>query len=120
MHVFIWIRNRCGEVRNPDAFFVPGSRVRVRVPVSEKYRAILVPDTAISTDQDKKYLLIVADTDEEKNVVHRRDVQPGKLTDDGLRVILKSDPELRPEESVIVDGLQRARVHYPVTPVEGN
>ena len=36
-----------GVVDNKQGLFVPGSRVRVRVPVSDPYSAVLVPDTAI-------------------------------------------------------------------------
>ena len=70
--------------RTSKGLFVPGSRVRVRVPVSEPYSAVLVPDTAILSDQDERYLLVVDD----KNVVSRRDMTPGELLDDGMRVIL--------------------------------
>ena len=47
-----------GVVDNKQGLFVPGSRVRVRVPVSDPYSAVLVPDTAILSDQDKRYLLV--------------------------------------------------------------
>ena len=96
--------------------FTPGSRVRVRVPVSEARQAVLVPDVAILSDQDKKYLLVL----DEKNVVHRRDVQLGKLLDDGTRVVLPAagaEQALAPSERFIVDGLQSARLNYPVEPV---
>ncbi|HEX5271563.1 MAG TPA: efflux RND transporter periplasmic adaptor subunit, partial [Gemmataceae bacterium] len=36
-----------GLVPNKDGFFQPGSRVRVRLPVGEKFDALLVPETAI-------------------------------------------------------------------------
>ena len=91
-----------GVVANPDSLFVPGSRVRVRIPVSDNYQAVLVPDTAILTDQDKKYVLVVDD----KNTVLRRDVKLGKLLADGMR-----DPGRRRQErtsDIVVLGLQRA------------
>ena len=69
-----------GVARNPDGRLIPGSRVRVRVPVGDKYPATLVPDTAVNTDQDQKYLLIVG----EGNVVKRRSVRLGRLLDDGI------------------------------------
>jgi RND family efflux transporter MFP subunit len=110
-----------GKADNPDARFLPGGRVRVRVAVSEPYRAVLVPDTAVLTDQDKKYVLCL----NEKDVVVRRDVRLGKLLDDGMRVVLPRDEKeqgLIPEDRVIVVGLQRARINYPVEPMddEGN
>ncbi len=106
-----------GVVDNQQRVFVPGSRVRIRVPVSGPYAAVLVPDTAILSDQDKRYVLVVDD----KNVVSRRDVMPGKLLDDGMRVILpdaSGKAAVAPEEWIVVDGLQRARINYPVEPVK--
>ncbi len=112
-----------GEVPNPNGRFVPGSRVRVRVPISEPYKALLVPDTAVLTDQDRKYLLVLGD----KNVVLRRDMTPGKLLDDGKRVVLApagakegAGAALKKDDRVIVLGLQRARVNYPVEPLDAD
>lgn len=97
-----------GVVRNEDGLFVPGSRARVRIPVSEPYQATLVPDQAVLSDQEKKYLLVL---DEEGKVL-RRDVTLGRLLDDGQRVI-RGTP-VGPKDWVLTLGLQRARVNYPV------
>ncbi len=72
----------------------------------------MVPDSAILSDQDRKYLLVVND----ENIVVRRDVQLGKRLDDGGRVILGES--VKPDEWVIVLGLQRARINYAVEPVD--
>jgi RND family efflux transporter MFP subunit len=88
----------------------PGYRVRVRIPVSAPYDAILVPEAAINTDQDKKYLLLV----DEKGNAKRRDVELGRLLDDGMQVILSSKPPLEKNTQIIVEGMQRARLNYPV------
>ena len=96
-----------GVAENKQGLLIDGSRVRVRVPVSEPYAAVLVPDTAILSDQDKRYVLVVND----KNVVSRRDVALGKLLDDGMRVILaEADGKVAigAEEWIVVQGLQRA------------
>jgi hypothetical protein len=79
---------------------------------------MLVPDTAILTDQDKKYLLLV----NEQNVVLRRDIKPGRLLDDGMRVVSAAEKgqELKPSDWIIVLGLQRARVNYPVEPLDNS
>lgn len=106
-----------GVVEDKEGLFVAGSRVRVRVPVSESYNAVLVPDSAILSDQDKRYVLVL----DEKNVVARRDVTPDRLLDDGLRVILPASenaPGITTEDRIVVLGLQRARINYPVEPVE--
>jgi hypothetical protein len=46
---------------------------------------------------------------------------PGELLDDGMRVVLPDatgKAAVAPEEWIIVDGLQRARINYPVEPVK--
>ena len=105
-----------GTVPNKDGFFVAGARVRVRLPTGKPSPALLVPETAILSDQDKQYVLI-ADKD---NVVRRRDVTLGVLTDDGMRAVQPADklPEgEKPEDWwVIVDNLQRVRLNYPIDP----
>lgn len=106
-----------GVAANPKGFLVAGSRVRVRIPVGEPYEAVLVPDTAVLSDQEKRYLLVLG----KDNVVLRRDVALGKLLDDGQRVVLPATGETKgvgPGDSVITLGLQRARIDYPVQPVD--
>jgi multidrug efflux pump subunit AcrA (membrane-fusion protein) len=103
-----------GIVANADGRFVPGSRVRVRLTIGRPYTALLVPDTAILADQDKRYVLIV---DREK-AVRRRNVRLGTITDEGMRAIVPADKLVEGENvsewQVIVDNLQRARLNYPV------
>jgi RND family efflux transporter MFP subunit len=105
-----------GSVENKDGRFLPGSRVRVRLPIGKPYSGLLVPETAILADQDKRYILIA---DEEKNV-RRRNVTLGTLTDDGMRSIQPADKleaAEKPEDWwVLTDNLQRARINYPVDP----
>ena len=108
-----------GAAPNHDSMFVPGSRVRVRIPVSEPYRAIVITDLAILSDQNQRYVLVVND----ENVVVRRNVTLGKLLDDGMRVLLPSankEEGITASDWVIVLGLQRARLNYPVEPVDAN
>jgi RND family efflux transporter MFP subunit len=107
-----------GVVANPQGRFVPGSRARVRIPFGDPYQAILVPDTAILTDQDKKYLFLL----NEKNVVYRRDIKPGRLLEDGMRVVSATEKgqEIKPSDWVIVVGLQRARINNPVEPMDSS
>ncbi|TWU30817.1 efflux RND transporter periplasmic adaptor subunit [Novipirellula artificiosorum] len=106
-----------GVVENKQGLFVPGSRVKIRIPAGEPYNAVLIPDTAILSDQDIRYVLVVDD----KNVVTRRDITPAKLLDDGLRVILpgrSDEPAITSDDRIIVMGLQRARINYPVEPIQ--
>lgn len=98
-----------GTFDNARRIFKPGLFARVRVPMSEPYRTLLVAERAIGIDQGVKYVLVVND----KNTVERRFVEPGPLQDDGLRVIKAG---LQPGEWVVVNGLQRAREGKPVDP----
>ena len=103
-----------GIVANPAARFVPGSRVRIRVPVSDAHAVLLVPDTAVLSDQDKRYVLALDD----KNIVQRRDVELGKLLDDGNRVVRTGGTgALSANDWIITLGIQLARVNYAVEPI---
>src|SRR5215510_8037657 len=80
---------------NAKYILTPGLFARVRVPVGDKYQAVLVPERAIGTDQGQKYVLVVND----KNVVEYRAVKLGRLFDT-LRVIQEG---VKPGELVIVN-----------------
>jgi multidrug efflux system membrane fusion protein len=101
---------------DPTGRLTPGSRVRIRVPTSGEHSVVLIADTAILTDQDKKYVLLLDD----KNVVQRFNVNPGKLLDDGMRVTIPnaSGKEMTAKDWIVVQGLQMARINYPVDPVK--
>jgi RND family efflux transporter MFP subunit len=86
---------------NPDGVFTPGMFGRVQVPGTLPYDALLVPDTAIGTEQARKYVLVVDDG----GVARQRYVVPGQL-DDGMRVVKEG---LNAHDRVIVNGLMRAR-----------
>jgi len=105
-----------GTVPNKDGFFTPGARVRVRLPYGKASASLLVPETSILADQDKRYVLIVDD----KNMARRRNVTLGVLADDSMRAIQPADKldegENPAEWWVIVDNLQRVRINYPVDP----
>jgi multidrug efflux system membrane fusion protein len=95
-------------IPNKDYSILPGQFGRVRLIASSPYEALLLPDTAIATDQSRKIVFVVKDDD----TVEARSVTLGPL-DAGLRVIREG---LKPEDRVIVDGLQRARVGAKVSP----
>jgi RND family efflux transporter MFP subunit len=95
-------------VPNKDLSILPGQFGRVRLIASAPYEALLLPDTAIATDQSRKIVFVVKDD----NTVEAKPVTLGPL-DEGLRVIREG---LKAEDRVIVDGLQRARVGAKVTP----
>jgi membrane fusion protein, multidrug efflux system len=95
-------------IPNKDLSILPGQFGRVRLIGSAPYEALLLPDTAIATDQSRKIVFVVRDD----NTVEAKPVTLGPL-DQGLRVIREG---LKAEDRVIVDGLQRARVGAKVNP----
>jgi RND family efflux transporter MFP subunit len=97
-----------GVFDNKDGVLAPGMFVRVRVPIDQRDNALFVPERAIGTDQGNKYLLGV----NAQNVVEYLPVTLG-VERDGLREVLTG---LKPGESVIVDGIQRARPGITVNP----
>jgi RND family efflux transporter MFP subunit len=101
-----------GEVKNPQRLFKPGFFARVRVSATDAYRAVLVSERAIGTQQGQKYVLVVDD----KNTVAFRPVTLGALQADGIRVVRSG---LRADEKVIINGIQRARPGSTVKPEQG-
>ena len=104
------IRGRAA-LANPNDLFTPGMFARVRVPSSPPYEGLLVPDSAIGTEQARKFVLTVnAD-----NTVVPKYVTLGQLTPDNLRVIKDG---IGADDRIIVNGLLRARPGQKVTPQE--
>lgn len=98
-------------IPNHDLSILPGQFGRVRLIGSAPYQALLLPDSAIASDQSRKIVFVVKDDD----TVEARPVVLGPL-DDGLRVIREG---LKAEDRVIIDGIQRARVGARVAPHKG-
>lgn len=94
---------------NKERKLSPGLFARVRVEAAKPYNALLVPESAIGTDQGQKFLLVV---DDNRKVVYRR-VQLGTLTDDNFRVVSSG---LSPTDLVIVQGMLRVRPGMTVDP----
>lgn len=103
------LRARC-VFPNDDQLLIPGMFARIRIPGSAAREAVLIPDSAIGTDQSSQYVYIVVD-----NVIERRPITPGPIVD-GLRVIRKG---LEGNELLVIEGLLKARPEMKVTPVEG-
>lgn len=93
------MRARC-VFPNDDEVLVPGMFARIRIPGSAAYEAVLIPDSAIGTDQSSQYVYIVSD-----DIIERRNVRPGPIVD-GLRVVRSG---LTGDESLVIVGLLQAR-----------
>ena len=96
---------------NKSMLLTPGQFVRVRVPGSDPYKAILIPDAAIVTDQSRKIVMAV----KADGTVEPRVIRPGPRYQ-GLRIVRNG---LSASDTIIVDGLMRARPGAKVTPQPG-
>lgn len=94
----MWLR---GVFPNPDGLLTPGFFGRVRIPGSERYTTLLVPDVAVTADQSEKEVLVVTTDD----VVQARTVRLGRLFGE-LRSIVSG---IGPDDRVVINGLMRAR-----------
>lgn len=97
---------------NPDLFIAPGQFARLRLPTSAAKPTLLVPDAAISTDQSRKLIMTVA----ADGTVVPKQVEVGSLSG-GLRIISSG---LSASDSVMINGLMRARPGTKVTPQPGS
>lgn len=88
-------------VSNRERLFTPGLFARVKLVASAPYRATLIPDRAVGTDQDKRFVLVLKDD----GTVDYRPVELGRLVD-GLRVVKAG---LEPGERIVVEGMQHVR-----------
>ncbi len=86
---------------NADNVFTAGQFAHIRVPGSEPYQAVLLPETAIVTDQSQKIALVVADD----GTVGVKILRVGP-TYNGMRIIREG---LAPTDKVVINGLLRAR-----------
>lgn len=96
-----------GVFPNPDGAILPGLYARVRVPL-EARPALLVPEVALGSDQQGRYVFVVNEND----TVERRNVKTGPVVD-SLQVI---EEGLTSQEWVMVKGLQKAAPGRRVTP----
>jgi RND family efflux transporter MFP subunit len=93
---------------NKDRVFTPGLFARLKLIGSGKYKAALVLDRAIGTDQDKKFVLVL----KPDATVEYRSIVPGRIID-GLRVVTSG---LKEGDKIVINGLQRVRPGMKVTP----
>lgn len=90
--------------------FTAGLFVRVRVPVSARYDALLVTVDAIGSDQNVRYVYVVND----QNQVERRNVKLG-TQHGGLQAIVEG---VTANDRIVVSNVQRVHPGMTVTPTE--
>lgn len=97
-------------IENKDGILYPGLFGRARVTQNGEYEALLLPENAINTDQNKKFVYIV----DNENKAQRKYIRTGSLLENGYVVIQQG---LEGTEKVVIKGIQRIRrPAQPVTP----
>lgn len=108
------VDNESGTMRirarfdNPNLVLQPGLFGRVQVEASNTYKAILVPDEAVGSDQNQRVVYIVG----ADGTVSTKPVRPGPRLY-GYRAIREG---MDGTETIVVNGLMRARPGSKITP----
>ncbi len=98
-------------VPNPAGFITPGQFGRLQLLGSGEFDALLVPDSAILSDQSRRFVWALGKDD----VPEQRIVEPGNL-ERGLRIVRAG---LQREDRIVINGMQRVRPGGRVTPTNG-
>lgn len=93
-------------IENPDQIFLPGMFAEINMGSVSTEPTLLVPERAISPNQDRRYVYVVTDD----NRTEYRELKLGR-TVDGHRVVLDG---LKAGERIVVNGLHRLRNDMPV------
>jgi RND family efflux transporter MFP subunit len=97
-------------IEKPDPSLLPNMFVRVRVPISQPYDTLFVPERALGSDQGQKFLYVI---NLEKKAEYRQ-VVCGPQRDEMLAI----NSGLGPKDRVVVNGLQRIKGGQLVDPQE--
>jgi multidrug efflux system membrane fusion protein len=93
---------------NADGLLLPGLYARIRLGGGAPREALLIDERAIGTDQDKRFVLVLDQT----NRTAYREVRLG-ARQSGLRIV---ESGLSAGERIVVNGLQRTRPGDTVSP----
>jgi len=105
---------RSGTVRvravfdNTDGALMPGQFAHLRMGAVKAEPALMINERAVGTDQSKKFVMVVGPDDK----AAYREVTLGANVD-GLRIVTSG---LKPNERVVVNGLQRVRPGSLIAP----
>jgi RND family efflux transporter MFP subunit len=99
-----------GVFKNADTTLFPGLFARVRLPMGGPRPMLVIPGSAIGSDQQGDYVFVVGSD----NVVARRSIVRGPITDRGFAI----RTGLEKGDRVIVNGILNARAGEKVAPSE--
>ncbi len=95
---------------NESEFLTPGLFARIRTPVSEGQESILIPDSAVGTNQTQRFVWVVLPD----NSLEQRRIELGPKYE-GLRIVREG---LQPKERIAINGIMFLRPGMTVDPVE--
>lgn len=98
-------------VPNPGGFLTPGQLGRLQLLSSGEFEALLVPDSAILSDQSRRFVWALGTDD----MPEQRVVEPGNL-EQGLRIVRAG---LQRDDRIVINGMQRVRPGARVAPTNG-
>ena len=93
---------------NKDGTLMPGQFARLRMGQAKASSALLINERAVGTDQNKKFVMVVG----ADNKAAYREITLGANVN-GLRIVQTG---LKPNERIVVNGLQRVRPGAAVAP----
>lgn len=93
---------------NKDGTLMPGQFARLRMGQAKASSALLISERAVGTDQNKKFVMVIG----ADNKAAYREVTLGASVN-GLRIVQSG---LKPNERIVVNGLQRVRPGAVVAP----
>ncbi len=99
-----------GVFKNEDRTLFPGLFARVRLPMGGPRPMLVIPGSAIGSDQQGDYVYVVGPDD----VVARRGIVRGPITEQGYAI----RSGLQKDDRVIVNGILNARAGEKVAPME--
>ncbi len=100
-----------GKFENDDYLLTPGMFARVRIPASDEYEAILIPDEAIGADLSQRFVWVLG----EGNQVERRVVELGPHHE-SLRIVRSG---LKASDRIVIRGTQVLQPGVEVKPEDG-
>lgn len=100
------------EFQNPDKTLLPGQFVRVRLTTGKRDGVFLIPQTAVLTGQQGKFVFVAEKDKEGKTVANPRPITAGGWFKDRWSVL----EGLKAGDQVILDNLIKVRPGAPVAP----
>jgi multidrug efflux system membrane fusion protein len=126
-----------GVIANPKPRLLsPGLFAKIRLPIGSAHKSIMVPETAIGTDQGRKFVYVISkakkakfkiknevtgkleEVERDTGVATKREIEVGSSvrvgTDSAIKVFRVVTSGMKLDDTIIVSGLQRVRDKKPV------